>query len=68
MISVFSHFSIKSKLLSILLASSFFAMLVAFLILVAINISEVKRKAQDDLLATANLIANRSIAAVMIVL
>ena len=65
MISVFSHFSIKSKLLSILLASSFFAMLVAFLILVAINISEVKRKAQDDLLATANLIANRSIAAVM---
>lgn len=65
MSNLFSRFSIKSKLLSIALASSFFAMLVAFLILVAINVSEVKRKAHDDLLATAKLIANRSVAAVM---
>lgn len=65
MSSMFSRFSIRSKLFSITLASSFFAMLVAFLILVFINVNEVKRKSQEDLLATANLIANRSIAAVM---
>ena len=65
MSNLFSRFSIKSKLLSVVLASSLFSMLVAFLILVAINVSEVKRKAQEDLLATANLIANRSVAAVM---
>ncbi|MGY6277323.1 EAL domain-containing protein [Methylomonas sp. MgM2] len=65
MSNLFSPVSIKSKLLAIVLASSFFAMLVSFLILVVINVSEVKRKAHDDLLAAANLIANRSVAAVM---
>ena len=65
MSNLFPRFSIRSKLFSITLASSFFAMLVAFLILVAINVNDVKRKAQEDLLATAHLIANRSIAAVM---
>lgn len=65
MSSMFSRFSIRSKLFSITLASSFFAMLVAFVILVVVNVNEVKRKSQKDLLATANLIANRSVAAVM---
>ncbi|QPK63152.1 EAL domain-containing protein [Methylomonas sp. LL1] len=65
MSNLFSRFSIKSKLLSIALASSFFSMLLALLILVIINITEVKRKAQDDFLAAATLIANRSVAAVM---
>lgn len=65
MSSTFSRFSIRTKLFSIALASSFFAMLVSFLILVVINANEVKRKSQEDLLATANLIANRSVAAVM---
>lgn len=65
MSNLFSRFSIKSKLLAIALVSSFFALLVAFLILVVVNVSAVKRKAHDDLLATAQLIANRSVAAVM---
>lgn len=65
MISLLSRFSIKSKLLSIALASSVLAMLVAFLILLTLNITEVKRKALDDFLAAANLIANRSVAAVL---
>ncbi|WAR45431.1 EAL domain-containing protein [Methylomonas rapida] len=65
MSSLFSRFSIKSKLFSITLASSVFAMLIAFLILVIVNINEVKQKAQNELMTAATLIANRSIAAVM---
>jgi diguanylate cyclase (GGDEF)-like protein/PAS domain S-box-containing protein len=63
--SWFSRFSIKSKLFSITLVSSLFAMLFAFMILFATNVTEVKRKAMEDFSAAANLIANRSIAAVM---
>ncbi|MDD2758742.1 MAG: EAL domain-containing protein [Methylomonas sp.] len=63
--SSFSRFSIKSKLFLIALASSFFAMLVAFVILIAANIAEVRSKALDDFSAAAQLIANRSVAAVM---
>lgn len=62
---LFSRFSIKSKLFTVALASSLCAMLFAFMILFTINVAEVKRKAQDEFLATANLIANRTIAAVM---
>ena len=61
----FSRFSIKSKLFSITLVSSFFAMLFAFIILFATNVTEVKQKAMEDFMAAANLIANRSTAAVM---
>ncbi|WFP50167.1 EAL domain-containing protein [Methylomonas sp. EFPC3] len=61
----FARLSIKSKLFTIAITSSLFSMLLALVILVTINISDVKRKAQDDLLAVAGLIANRSIAAVM---
>lgn len=62
---LFSRFSIKSKLFSITLLSSLFAMLAAFLILFATNVAEVKRKALEDFAASANLIANRSIAAIV---
>ena len=61
----FSGFSIKSKLFSIAIVSSLFAMLIAFMILFTTNLTEVKRKAQKDFTAAAILIANRSIAAVM---
>ncbi|MCQ8106134.1 EAL domain-containing protein [Methylomonas sp. SURF-2] len=63
--SWFSRFTIKSKLFSITLVSSLFAMLFAFMILFATNVTEVKRKALEDFSAAANLIANRTIAAVM---
>lgn len=65
MSNLFSGFSIKSKLFSIVLLSCLIAMLVAFLILFVINVTEVKRKAKEEYLAAANLIANRSIAAVI---
>ncbi|WP_150051444.1 MULTISPECIES: EAL domain-containing protein [Methylomonas] len=65
MTKLLARFSVKAKLFTIALASSFFALLVTILILVAINVTEVKRKAQSDFTATANLIANRSVAAVM---
>lgn len=65
MSSRFSRFSIKSKLFYMTLVSSFFAMLVAFMILFAANLREVTNKAQDDFQAAANLIASRTIAAVM---
>lgn len=61
----FSRFSMKSKLFLITLVSSFFAMLFAFMILFATNVTEVKQKAMEDFMAAANLIANRSTAAVM---
>lgn len=62
---LYSRFSIRSKLFSVTVASSFFALVVAFLILVIMSVHNVKRKAQDDLHASAELIANRTIAAVM---
>lgn len=65
MSNLFKRTSIKSKLFYITLVSAFFALLVAFLILLAVNVAEVKRKAQDDYSSAANLIATRSIAAVM---
>ncbi|PPD31833.1 MAG: sensor domain-containing diguanylate cyclase [Methylomonas sp.] len=61
----FSRFSIKSKLFLITLVSSLFAMLFAFMILFATNVTEVKQKAMEDFMAAANLIANRSTAAVL---
>jgi diguanylate cyclase (GGDEF)-like protein/PAS domain S-box-containing protein len=61
----FSRLSIKSKLFTIAITSSLFSMLLALVILVTVNVSEVKRKAQSDLMAVASLIANRSVAAVM---
>lgn len=61
----FSRLSIKAKLFSISIASSVISMLLALMILVLINVADVKRKSQDDLQAVANLIANRSVAAVM---
>ncbi|MGR8930404.1 MAG: EAL domain-containing protein [Gammaproteobacteria bacterium] len=65
MTSLFSRSTIRAKLFSITLISSFFALLVAFLILAALNFNEVKRKSQEDLSVTAGLIANRTIAAVL---
>ncbi len=59
----FRHLSIKSKLLSILVFSNIFSLLLAMLLLVFIEISEIKNKVKDDLTAMANLIANRSTAA-----
>jgi len=61
----FSRLSIKGKLFSIAITSSLFSMLLALVILVTVNVTEVKRKAQSDLIAVASLIANRSVAAVM---
>lgn len=63
--SGFSRLSIKSKLFTISIASSLFSILLALLILVLINVDEVKHKSQEDLQAVATLIANRSVAAVM---
>jgi diguanylate cyclase (GGDEF)-like protein/PAS domain S-box-containing protein len=65
MSSRLSGFSIKSKLFYIAFISSFSAMLVAFVILFAVNLQQVTTKAQEDFQTAANLIANRSIAAVM---
>ena len=65
MSKAFAHLSIKGKLFTIAITSSLFSMLLALVILVTVNVSEVKRKAQDDLAAVAGLIANRSVAAVM---
>lgn len=65
MSKLFAHLSIKAKLFTIAITSSLFSMLLALVILVTVNISDVKRKAQDDLLAVAGLIANRSVAAIM---
>ena len=61
----FSRLSIKSKLFTISIASSVFSILLALLILLWIHIDEAKHKAQEDFQAVANLIANRSVAAVM---
>lgn len=65
MSKAFSRLSIKGKLFAIAITSSLFSMLLALVILVTINVTEVKRKAQSDLTAVAGLIANRSVAAVM---
>lgn len=63
--NLFSRLSIKTKLFAIAIASSLFSLLLALLILLVINVSDVKRKSQEDLLAVAKLIANRSVAAVI---
>lgn len=65
MSKAFSRLSIKGKLFTIAITSSLFSMLLALLILVTVNVTEVKSKAQSDLMAVASLIANRSVAAVM---
>jgi|APLak6261673822_1056097.scaffolds.fasta_scaffold00191_10 diguanylate cyclase (GGDEF)-like protein/PAS domain S-box-containing protein len=62
---LFSRLSIKSKLFSITIFSSLFSMLLALLILMTINIADIKHKASEELQAVAGLIANRSVAAVM---
>lgn len=62
---LFSRLSIQSKLFSITIFSSLLSMLLALLILMTINISDIKHKALEELKAVADLIANRSIAAVM---
>lgn len=62
---LFSRLSIKGKLFTIAITSSLFSMLLALVILVTVNVTEVKHKAQSDLMAVASLIANRSVAAVM---
>ncbi len=65
MSKAFARLSIKGKLFAIAITSSLFSMLLALIILVTVNITEVKNKAQSDLVAVASLIANRSVAAVM---
>lgn len=61
----FAQLSIKAKLFYIAIASSLFAMLMALLILVVINVSDLKRKSHNDLVAVTKLIANRSVAALL---
>ena len=61
----FATYPIKAKLFFIAIASSLFAMLAALLILVVINVIDLKRKTQDDLVAVTKLIANRSVAALL---
>lgn len=65
MSKLFSRLSIKAKLFSITIASSILSLLLALLILLVININDIKHKSQEDLSAVANLIANRSVAAVL---
>lgn len=65
MINRFASLSIKGKLVAIAIGSSAMSLLLASLILVVININDVKQKSQEDLSAVAALIANRSVAAVM---
>ncbi|MDD1621802.1 MAG: EAL domain-containing protein [Methylococcaceae bacterium] len=62
---LFLRLSIQAKLFSITIFSSLLSMLLALLILMTININDIKHKAMEELKAVADLIANRSIAAVM---
>jgi diguanylate cyclase (GGDEF)-like protein/PAS domain S-box-containing protein len=62
---LFSRLSIKSKLFGIAIFSSLFSMLLALLILITINLAEIKHKALEELQSVAGLIANRSSAALM---
>lgn len=59
----FKQLSIKSKLLSILVFSSIMSLLVALLLLVFIEVSEMKNKVKDDLTVMASLVADQSTAA-----
>lgn len=65
MSKVFSKLSIQYKLFSITIFSSLLSLLLALTILLTINIADIKHKAMEELKAVADLIANRSIAAVM---
>lgn len=60
---VFRFLSIRSKLLSILTFSSILSLLLALLMLVIFEMTELKSRALKDLTAMAVLIANRSTAA-----
>jgi diguanylate cyclase (GGDEF)-like protein/PAS domain S-box-containing protein len=59
----FQSFSIKAKLLTVLLCSSLLSLFLAGIILTTLTISDVRKNNQKDLLAMAKLIANRSTAA-----
>jgi len=59
----FSNFSIKAKLLTVLLSSSLLSLILSGIILTTLMISDVRENSQKDLLAMTRLIANRSTAA-----
>lgn len=59
------NFSIKWKLLSILIFSSFFSLVLAALFLFILEFSEIKNEARKDISAITALIASRSTAAIL---
>lgn len=65
MIRLLRNLSIKKKLLSIQLYSSISSLFLVALILLFFEISEFKQNTQDDILTMAELIGNRSTAALM---
>ena len=63
MTRLLQNFSIKNKLISILLFSSIFGLVIAALLLLFFEVSTFKQKTREDLSTMAELIANRSTAA-----
>lgn len=65
MIKFFRNLSFKNKLLSVQIFSSICGLLLAVLVLLVFEISEFKKHTRDDLSAMAELIGNRSTAALL---
>jgi diguanylate cyclase (GGDEF)-like protein/PAS domain S-box-containing protein len=65
MIKLIKNFSIQKKLISILLFSSISGLVIASLLLLVFEVSEFKQNVQSELSTVAELIGNRSTAAVL---